>query len=160
MFLVVTRFVKIVFNFHSLIYYILTAVSPPSPALPPLSPLYQIHFSISLQKRTDLPEVITNHGITTYGKIRYIPHFKDGQDNPLGRMVPEAINRVRDSPTPTVRNHAATKPHNHSKHAEDLGWKPFVKISFLIIDLFIETTQRKHHSFALCPRICLSLDLH
>lgn len=76
--------------------------SPPRstpPTCHPTSPLPQIHcFSISLQVRTDLPGISTEHSIT----IGTNPNIKAGGGNPEREKGPESKRKIRRCPILTA----------------------------------------------------------
>lgn len=94
--------------------------SPPRstpPTCHPTSPLPQIHcFSISLQVRTDLPGISTEHSIT----IGTNPNIKAGGGNPEREKGPESKRKIRRCPILTARD-KNPKLNNHNIYAENLA---------------------------------------
>lgn len=83
----------------SFIYYILTIVSLPStPSLHPLS--LRSTFPFLLKKKTCLPGLSTEHGLTSYGKTEPKPSYQGWTKQPSRRKrVLSAGKRVRDTST-------------------------------------------------------------
>jgi hypothetical protein len=89
---------------YSLTQYTLTAEQPPLPSLLQVFPLRtslpQIQCSfVSLQKRTDLTGISTEHCLRSYSKIRHRASYQDWMWQLRRRKgVLKADERVRDTP--------------------------------------------------------------
>lgn len=91
--------------FYFIQYIPTTTYPPPTPPHPPISPLFQIHcFSISLEKRASLSVIATEHDIIRWNKSRHKPLRQGWARQPSRKeRIPRAYQRVRDTPTSTVR---------------------------------------------------------
>ena len=101
---------------NSLIYYIPSAVSPPStsPTLP--APTYPFPHPISLQKRAGLPS--TKH----YINLRDQAH--QGCMRQLSRRERGPKAGKSQGRSYSVESHKNTELYNHSIYTEDLGQSP------------------------------------
>lgn len=85
----------------------------------PTSPLLQIHYFISLQKRANLLGIATKHGISIY------PHVKAGQGNLVGGKGSPRAEESEIPPFPLLGVSQKHHANNYTKYAEDLSTGPY-----------------------------------